>query len=130
MAAIKASTGTELYRIEIKSPTGNVIIADEPVDKGGQDKGFSPKELLASALGACTCATLRMYANHKAWALQSIDAAIELIEETGQTKFIRKIQLTGDLNEEQRTRLLAVANACPVHKILTHTIAIETVLLA
>lgn len=130
MAAIKASTGTELYRIEIKSPTGNVIIADEPVDKGGQDKGFSPKELLASALGACTCATLRMYANHKAWALESIDAAVELIDEPGQTKFIRKIQLTGDLNEEQCTRLLAVANACPVHKILTHNIAIETILLA
>jgi putative redox protein len=128
MSAIKASTGTELYRIEIKSPTGNVIIADEPVDKGGQDKGFSPKELLASALGACTCATLRMYANHKAWGLESIDAAVELIDEPGQTKFIRKIQLTGDLNEEQRTRLLAVANACPVHKILTHTIAIETIL--
>ena len=106
-----------------------MIIADEPVDKGGQDKGFSPKELLASALGACTCATLRMYANHKAWDLESIDATVELIDEPGQTKFIRKIQLTGDLNEEQRARLLAVANACPVHKILTHTIAIETVLL-
>jgi len=129
MATIKASIGTELYRIELKSPTGNIVFADEPMEKGGQDKGFSPKELLASSLGACTCATVRMYADRKAWNLEKVDAAVELIEEAGQTRFIRKIQLTGDLTEEQRTRLLTVANACPVHKILTHTIAVDTELI-
>jgi len=128
MAAIKASIGTELYKVEIESPTGNVVIADEPIGKGGQDKGFSPKELLASALGACTCATVRMYADRKAWDLEKVEAAVELIDEEGQTKLIRKLQLTGNLDEEQRTRLLAVANACPIHKILTHSIVIETVL--
>ena len=129
MAAIKASLGTELYKIEIESPTGNVVIADEPIGKGGQDKGFSPKELLASALGACTCATVRMYADHKAWDLEKVEASVELIDEEGQTKLIRTLQITGNLDEEQRTRLLAVANACPIHKILTHPIVIETVLL-
>ncbi len=128
MSAIKASIGTELYNIEIKSTTGNIIIADEPVDKGGQDKGFSPKELLVSALGACTCATLRMYADRKGWTLEKAEAEIELSEENGQTKFIRKLLLSGKLDDEQRTRLLAVANACPIHKILTHSIVIETVL--
>ncbi|WP_183576071.1 OsmC family protein [Mucilaginibacter sp. X5P1] len=128
MAAIKASIGTELYRIEIKSPTGNIVMADEPVAKGGQDKGFSPKELLASSLGACTCTTVRMYADRKAWDLEKVDAEIELIEENGQTKFTRKLQLTGKLTEEQQARLLTVANACPIHKILTHSIVIETVL--
>jgi putative redox protein len=128
MAAIKASIGTELYKIEIESPTGNVVIADEPIGKGGQDKGFSPKELLASALGACTCATVRMYADHKGWDLEKVEAAVELIDEEGQTKLIRKLQITGNLDEEQRTRLLTVANACPIHKILTHPIVIETVL--
>ncbi|MGN6180726.1 MAG: OsmC family protein [Mucilaginibacter sp.] len=126
MATIKASIETELYKIEIKSPTGNVVFADEPLEKGGQDKGFSPKELLASSLGACTCATVRMYADRKAWSLEKVDAEVELIEEAGQTRFIRKIQLTGDLTEEQRTRLLTVANACPIHKILSHTIVIDT----
>ncbi|WP_184543228.1 OsmC family protein [Mucilaginibacter sp. FT3.2] len=128
MAKIKASIGNEPYKIEITSPTGNVVIADEPVEKGGKDKGFSPKELLASALGACTCATVRMYADRKAWDLENVEATIELIDETGQTKLIRKLQFTGNLDEEQRARLLAVANACPIHKILTHPIVIETLL--
>ncbi|MES2419280.1 MAG: OsmC family protein [Bacteroidota bacterium] len=128
MAAIKANIGTERYKIEIKSATGNVVFADEPVEKGGQDKGFSPKELLASALGACTCATVRMYADRKAWNLEMVDVAVELQEENGQTKLIRQLKLTGKLDEEQRARLLTVANACPIHKILTHTITIETVL--
>ncbi len=126
MINIKASIGTELYRIELKSPTGNVVIADEPVDKGGQDKGFSPKELLAASLGACTCATVRMYADRKAWPLESVNADVDLIEEDGQTKFIRKVLFTGNLDEEQRARLLAVANACPLHKILSHSSVIET----
>lgn len=129
MTAIKASIGNEPYLIEIKSPTGNVVIADEPIEKGGQDKGFSPKELLVSALAACTCATVRMYADRKTWDLEKVEAAIELIEETGQTKFIRKLQFTGNLDEEQRARLLTVANACPIHKILTNAIVIETVLI-
>lgn len=129
MAAIKAGIGKEPYRIEIKSPTGNTVIADEPVEKGGQDKGFSPKELLASALGACTCATVTMYANRKVWDLEKVNVDVALNEETaGLTKFTRKIQLIGNLDEEQRTRLLTVANACPIHKILSNPIAIETIL--
>lgn len=128
MTAIKASIGIEPYKIEIKSPGGNVLIADEPIDKGGQNKGFSPKELLASALAACTCATLRMYANRKSWELENVNVDIELNEEEGQTKFIRRIELSGKLDQDQRDRLLKVANACPVHKILSNPIVIDTVL--
>ena len=127
MIKIKASIGTELYRIELKSPTGNVIIADEPIDKGGQDKGFAPKELLAASLGACTCATVRMYADRKQWSLENVYADVDFIEEDGLNKFVRKVQFTGNLDEEQRTRLLAVANACPLHKILSHSSEIETI---
>ena len=126
MIAIKASIGTELYNIELKSSSGNVLMADEPIEKGGQDKGFSPKELLASSLGACTCATVRMYADRKEWPLESVYAYVELIEQDGQSTFVRKLQFTGDLTDEQLTRLLAVANACPVHKILSHSSVIET----
>jgi len=128
MINIKASIGTEPYKIEIQSPTGNVLIADEPLEKGGQDTGFSPKELLASSLGACTCATVRMYAERKTWELEKINVNVDLMEKEGQTKFIRTIELIGTLDDSQRTRLLNVANACPIHKILTHTIVVETAL--
>ena len=128
MAKVTSTLGTALYKIEITSPTGNVVIADEPVDKGGQDIGFSPKELLASALAACTSATVRMYADRKQWPLDEvkIDIDLERDEVANKTVINRKVQFIGNLDEEQRKRLLAVANACPVHKILTNPIEINT----
>jgi putative redox protein len=128
MAKVSSSIKTEPYRIEISSPTGNVVIADEPLDKGGKDTGFSPKELLASALAACTSATVRMYADRKEWPLEEvkIDIDLEREETVNKTVINRKIQFIGNLNDEQRKRLLAVANACPVHKILSNPIEIKT----
>jgi len=63
MAKISSIIKKEKYKIEITSPTGNLVIADEPIEMGGKDLGFSPKELMASSLAACTSATLRMYAD-------------------------------------------------------------------
>jgi putative redox protein len=128
MAKVSSTIGTELYKIVITSPTGNVVIADEPVDKGGKDIGFSPKELLASALAACTSATVRMYADRKQWPLEEvkIDIDLERDETANKTLINRKIQFIGNLDDEQRKRLLAVANACPVHKILSNPIEINT----
>ena len=60
MAKINASIAKELYKVEIHSPSGNILFADEPIESGGGNKGFSPKELLASSLASCTAATLRM----------------------------------------------------------------------
>ncbi|RWX03635.1 OsmC family protein [Flavobacterium cerinum] len=128
MASISANIEKELYRIEIKTPTGNILFADEPIEKGGKNKGFSPRELLASSLAACTCATVRMYADRKGWVLDKVNITIELTEEDGQTKFTRNLEFIGQLDETQRARLLTVANACPIHKILTGSIVIETTL--
>lgn len=128
MASVKSHIGKELYKIKIQSPGGNVIFADEPVSSGGQDKGFSPFELLGSSLAACTSATLRMYADRKSWDLQEVNLEIEVNqnENRTQTAISRKIELIGNLNDEQKARLIAVANACPVHKLLTNTIEIST----
>ncbi|MGN6533390.1 MAG: OsmC family protein [Ginsengibacter sp.] len=128
MVKVTANNGKENYLVEIKSAVGNILIADEPKEKGGQDKGFSPKELLASALAACTSATVRIFCNRKEWNVKNVNVQIELIEEDGKTIFNRKLQLEGNLDEAQRHILLNVANACPVHKILTHSITVETAL--
>lgn len=128
MAKISSSIKKELYKIEIISPTGNAIIADEPVDKDGRDIGFSPKELLAAALAACTSATVRMYADQKKWPLDEvkIDVDLERDETANKTVISRKIEFIGPLDPGQKDRLLAVANACPVHKILSNPIEINT----
>jgi putative redox protein len=128
MAKIKSRIGIEPYRIELTSPTGNVVIADEPISNGGKNLGFSPKELLASALAACTSATVRMYADRKEWTLSEVktEIGLERDEIANKTIIKRKIEFIGNLTEEQKTRLLAVANACPVHKILSNPIEIQT----
>jgi len=131
MAKIQASIGSVLYKTEIKSAT-NSIISDEPVSAGGMDLGFSPEELLASALAACTCGTLRMYANRKGWLeLTEINVAVEFSRnvQLNVSQMTRNIELIGELTEEQKARLLAIANKCPIHNALTHTITIDTTLL-
>ena len=128
MASVIATIKQELYRIQIESPSGNVVISDEPLEMGGRDLGFSPTELLASSLAACTSATLRMYADRKGWDLQEVKLEIDLDwdDKADKTVINRKMQLFGSLDEKQRERLFNVANACPVHKILTNSIEINT----
>lgn len=130
MAKITSSIKKEAYLTKILSPSGNVLLADESASNGGKDLGLSPSELLASALAACTSSTLRMYADRKGWDLQEVKIDIELkfIREENRTVIERKLVLIGNLDGAQTERLLAVANACPVHKILSNPIEITTTL--
>jgi putative redox protein len=127
MGKITASIGTELYKTEIQSET-NFIISDEPESSGGKDLGFEPKELLASSLAACTCITLRMYANRKGWNLTDIKVVVTFETDPLENKFkiVRNIQLFGDLDTDQKARLVNIADKCPIHKILTNPIEIAT----
>lgn len=128
MAKITSTLKKERYKTEIRSSSGNVLISDEPESVGGKNLGFSPTELLASSLAACTSATLRMYADRKGWDLEEVklEVSLEVNREDNKTEIHRKIQLIGNLDQAQRDRMLAIANACPVHKILSGTIAIQT----
>lgn len=125
---VKASLGRTKYYTEVVAGE-NHLITDEPVDKGGQNKGFNPFEILATSLASCTAATLRMYIDRKGWNVDKIDVEVEL-ENFPLTKlavFKRSINFEGnDLGTDQLKRLQAIADACPVHKILTNEIEIQT----
>lgn len=127
MIKIKAHIGEERYKTEIKS-ANNTIISDEPESFGGKDLGFAPKELLASALAACTCITLRMYANRKGWDLTDIkvEVTFEKDPKENKSKMMRNIQFFGNLDQAQKTRLVNIADKCPMHQILTNPIEITT----
>ncbi|SAL49595.1 OsmC family protein [Caballeronia terrestris] len=101
-------------------------LADEPESLGGRDTGPAPASLLLSSLGACTSITLKMYAKRKDWPLDAVRVVLSMTTGAEGTAIDRNIVLSGALTAEQRERLLQIANACPVHKILTGAIRIES----
>ncbi|MBF7093206.1 OsmC family protein [Flavobacterium sp. ALJ2] len=130
MDTITASIDTRKYRTEIKSASDNILIADEPQEVGGKNLGFSPSELLASALASCTLITLRMYIDRKEWDVTNINISVDFEKNAEKTISIlsRKIEIKGNIDEAQKERLLKIANSCPIHKTLTNTIQIQTTL--
>ena len=138
-AWITARTGPDGYRTEIEAG-GHALIADESGTVGGSNGGPSPYELLLSAIGACTAMTMRMYATRKKWPLDDVtvrlrngrrhadDCANCEKQSVGIQRIERQIEMKGDLTDEQRERLLAIADRCPVKQTLTRGIEIVSVL--
>ncbi len=112
-------TGLGQFQVEIHT-AGVVILADEPVDFGGLGSGPSPHQLVASGLAACTTMTLRMYARRKGWPLESVRVFVVHSGPVhgGRDRFAREIILEGTLDDDQRRRLLEIADRCPVHLTL------------
>ena len=109
------------------------LIADEPASMGGADAGPAPFDFLMSGLGACTSMTLRMYAEIKQLPLSGIDVQLthEKIEVEGLGKvdhIERIITLSGELSPAQRTRMLEIANKCPMYRTLRADIRIDSTL--
>ena len=105
------------------------VTVDEPVINGGQDTGPAATDYLNIALASCTATTMKMYANRKQWKIDSL--VVEVDKETsaeGKNIFKRTLYIKGTLDSEQLTRLMQIANVCPVHKILSHGNTVETVM--
>ncbi|WP_448699871.1 OsmC family protein [Mucilaginibacter sp. AW1-3] len=124
-ASAEAHIGREHYQTTITS-AGHTLTADEPETSMGTDTGMSPYSLLLASLGSCTAITLRMYADRKMWVVDNINVKLEMYRINADTVIERRISFTGNLTEEQRNRLLTIANSCPVHQILTGHIDIKT----
>jgi len=131
--------GKTNYSTEIVARSHS-ILADEPKKYGGKDSGVTPYELLLASLGSCTAITLRMYANRKKWDLDEVLVHLEHFKQHAEDcisceespakidKFVRTIELKGDLTSKEQQRLLEIANRCPVHRTLENKIEIETIL--
>ena len=121
-------TGLGAFQVEIESGE-NRIIADEPVSVGGLGSGLSPYELVSAGLAACTAMTMRLYARRKGLPLERARVSVEHSKVAGMMpadRFTRVIALDGPLDETQRTRLLAIADRCPVDLTLVRGADVQT----
>ncbi len=133
-------TGANPFQQSISIGGRHTLVADEPESHGGGDTGPSPYDLLLAGLGACTAMTIRMYAGRKKWPLDKVDVILRHAKlhaedcdgcETKEGKIDRidrEIILEGDLDEEQRAKLLEIANKCPVHRTLHSEIHVVSAL--
>ena len=139
-AHVVVTTGEGL-RTEMEAG-GHKLVADEPTSLGGTDAGPTPYDYLLAALGSCTSITIRMYADRKGWPLESVTVRLsqerihatdceECETEEGRIDRIeREIELEGPLDEEQRRRLLEIADMCPVHRTLKTEALVENSLVS
>lgn len=133
-----ATTAMDGFRTEL-SVAGHTMIADEPTSVGGTNAGPSPYDLLSAALASCTTMTLRMYARHKELNVDAFSVSVahgkvhaddceDCESRSGKVdQFTRTLSIDGKVTDEQRDRLLEIADRCPVHRTLHGDVKIKTV---
>jgi putative redox protein len=115
-AIVRRRQGFE-HEVEIRE---HRLIADEPEDRGGGDRGPKPTELLAASLASCIAITIEMYADRKEWDLGQVEVEVDFEESEKQQPagFDVTLRIPADLDDDQRDRILTIARKCPVHKAL------------
>lgn len=102
------------------------LVSDEPLEAGGGDTGPTPKDLLLASLGACTIATMKMYANRKGWPLTGATVSMNQQTVNGRLVIEKRVRIDGPLTDEQRDRILAISKVCPVSRALENGATIES----
>jgi putative redox protein len=117
MKATSNRTGTLRQSVRVRD---HQLSVDEPADKGGQDTGPSPQELLAASLASCTAITMEMYANRKGWDVADVEVSCDYApaERGCPTSFRLTMRFPDTLTDEQVERLRVIAAKCPVHRTL------------
>ncbi|TCL56031.1 putative redox protein [Hydrogenispora ethanolica] len=120
---VKATPVGEPYSCLITDAT-HQLIADTTSDKGGNDNGFRPHELLEAALASCLTISLRMYLENQGIKIDSCSVTVELDRSNpDKTVFRKKVELNGAISESDRKRIEAVLASCPVQKTLSKELA-------
>jgi putative redox protein len=117
MKATAHRTSTFTHRVEIGN---HQLTVDEPAERGGDDEGPCPQELLAASLASCTAVTMEMYAKHKGWEIGTVEVACEYTpaERGCPTKFKLKLRFPAGVDQERVDKLRVIAAKCPVHRTL------------
>ncbi|HUQ04735.1 MAG TPA: OsmC family protein [Kofleriaceae bacterium] len=125
LATVHLDSGDAPYAQTIRAGH-HTVVADEPAAQGGADAGPAPYALLLSALVACTSITLRMYADRKGWQLGPVHVDATITREADGERITRTIKVAPTLTEEQRARLLEIADKTPVTKTVKRGTPIVT----
>lgn len=125
---IIGTIGIQKYLCKISWRNGEFIM-DEPENIDGKDLGPDPYSTLLASLAGCTLSTLRMYIDRKGWDIPEITIALNMSQESApelETTISRTISFSSEISEEQKERLLLIAEKCPVSKILKSKVTINT----
>ncbi len=126
MSSATATTGRTNYATAVQTGKHR-LTADEPPERGGQDAGPTPSDLLISALASCTAITLRMYVERKSWTIEAIHVAVTFTRAADKTMSIERVlTFDGALSDEQKARLADIAERTPVTLALKNGVAIQT----
>ena len=123
----KASAGAIAQQLQIGP---HCLITDVAKEVGGDDLGPDPHELLDAALASCTALTITLYAKRKGMRLANVEVEVDHDEHDGLYRMRRDIRVTGELTDDERARLLEIANQCPVHRTLSGRFEIVSKLVA
>jgi putative redox protein len=107
---------------EVDLGDGFEMVVDEPTEDGGNGTGPRPTQLLATSLAGCTAITIELYAERKGWDLPGLEVSVEMKSDATKqpTHFAVEVALPEGLDDEQRHKLMVIAEKCPVHKLLEH----------